>query len=231
MTTFVLVHGAGDGAWIWDKLIPEVEARGHRAVAMDLPCDDITATIDDDVDVIENAIPPDAGDDVVGVAHATGGLHLAFLAQRRALRHAVYVCALVPTPGKTFVDVMAQEPDMYVEGGLTDTYQVDDLGRSVFSEERLIADFAVDCPIAEAKHYATLSRPQKLTTFMEVLPPPPDVPSTYVIGRRDITLNPQWSRRVARERLNANVVEFDTGHTPMLCDAPRVADVLASVVS
>jgi pimeloyl-ACP methyl ester carboxylesterase len=231
MTTFVLVHGAGDGAWIWDKVIPEVEARGHRPVAMDLPCDDITATIEDDVDAIEHAIPPDAGDDVVAVAHATGGLHLAFLGQRRALRHAVYVCALVPTAGKTFVDVMAQESDMYVENGLTATYQVDDLGRSVFSEEQLIADFAIDCPLQEAKHYATLSRPQKLTTFMEILPPPPAVPSTYVIGRRDITLNPEWSRRVARERLHADVVELDAGHTPMLGAARLLADVLAAVVS
>jgi pimeloyl-ACP methyl ester carboxylesterase len=198
---------------------------------MDLPCDDITATIEDDVDVIEKAIPPDAGDDVVGVAHATGGLHLAFLAHRRALRHAVYVCALVPSPGKTLVDVMATEPDMYVEGGLTETYQVDDLGRSVFSEEQLIADFSVDCPLDEAKYYATLSRPQKLTTFMETHPPLPDVPSTYIVGRRDITLNPEWSRRVARDRLGAEVVELDTGHTPMLCEASAVADVLVATVS
>ena len=228
--TFVLVHGAGDGAWIWDKVIPEVEARGHRAVAMDLPCDDVTASMDDDVRAIEAAIPPDAGGDVVAVAHATGGLHAAFLAQRRPLRHLVYVCALVPTPGKTLIDMMAREVDMYVEGGLTDTYEIDDLGRSVFSPAQLVADFAVDCPPDEAQRYAELSRPQKLTTFMEILPPIPDVPSTYVVGRNDITLNPDWSRRVARERVGATVVEMDTGHTPMLRDPAGLADILASTV-
>jgi pimeloyl-ACP methyl ester carboxylesterase len=230
VTTFALVHGAGDGAWIWEKLIPEVEALGHRAVAMDLPCDDIDATADDDVAAIVSAIPSDAGDDVVAVAHATNGLLMPALAQRRPLRHVVYVCAVVPSAGKTFADLMGSEPDMFVDGGLTATYKVDDLGRSVFEEEQLVADFAVDCPIADARRYAKLSRPQRLTSYMETVPALPDVPSTYVVGTEDITLNPEWSRRAARERLGANVVEMQTGHTPMLRDPAGLARVLASTV-
>jgi pimeloyl-ACP methyl ester carboxylesterase len=230
MATFVLVHGAGDGAWIWEKLLPHLRARGHEPVAMDLPCDDPMATVEDDITAICDAIPDAAGDDVVAVAHASAGLHMPFLANRRPLRHIVYACAVVPTPGKTFVDMMAHEPDMFLEDGLTDTYQFDEAGRSFFSQEKLVADFAVDCPLDEARHYAKLSRPQRVTLFMEVLPPLPDVPSTYVVGSEDITLNPDWARRVARERLDANVVELRTGHTPMLGDPAGLADVLASTV-
>ena len=40
MTTFGLVHGAWHGGWCWQYLIPELEVRGHRAVAIDLPTDD-----------------------------------------------------------------------------------------------------------------------------------------------------------------------------------------------
>jgi pimeloyl-ACP methyl ester carboxylesterase len=212
-------------------LIPEVEARGHRAVAVDLPCDDPDATAEDDVAAICDAIPPEAGDDVVAVAHATNGLLMPVLAQRLPLRHIVYVCAVIPDPGKTFVDMMGKEPDMFVEGGLTDSYQVDDLGRSVFSEEQLIADFAVDVALDEAKELARRSRPQRLTTYMEIAPPLPPVPSTVVVGTEDITLNPEWLRRVGRERLNANVVEMQAGHAPMLRDPAGLADVLVSVVS
>jgi pimeloyl-ACP methyl ester carboxylesterase len=153
------------------------------------------------------------------------------LAQRLPLRHIVYVCAVIPDPGKTFVDMMGKEPDMFVEGGLTDSYQVDDLGRSVFSEEQLIADFAVDVALDEAKELARRSRPQRLTTYMEIAPPLPPVPSTVVVGTEDITLNPEWLRRVGRERLNANVVEMQAGHAPMLRDPAGLADVLVSVVS
>ena len=47
MATFGLVHGAWHGAWCWDLLIPELERRGHSAVAMDLPCEDPKASFSD----------------------------------------------------------------------------------------------------------------------------------------------------------------------------------------
>jgi hypothetical protein len=37
MATFVLVPGAGGQAWYWHRLVPELEARGHRAIAVELP--------------------------------------------------------------------------------------------------------------------------------------------------------------------------------------------------
>ena len=35
--TFVLIHGAWQGAWAWQRVVPLLEAEGHRAVAVDLP--------------------------------------------------------------------------------------------------------------------------------------------------------------------------------------------------
>jgi hypothetical protein len=43
MTTFALVHDAFCSASTWELLIPELERRHHKAVAMDLPCDDPAA--------------------------------------------------------------------------------------------------------------------------------------------------------------------------------------------
>ena len=40
MTTFVLVPGAGGQAWYWHRLVPELQRRGHTAVAVDLPAAD-----------------------------------------------------------------------------------------------------------------------------------------------------------------------------------------------
>ena len=37
MATFILVHGAFHGAWCWERLVPLLEARGHAALAIDLP--------------------------------------------------------------------------------------------------------------------------------------------------------------------------------------------------
>ncbi len=37
MKTFILVHGSWHSAWNWHKVIPILEAQGHRAMAIDLP--------------------------------------------------------------------------------------------------------------------------------------------------------------------------------------------------
>src|ERR1700678_4395124 len=34
---FILVHGGNHGAWCWERVIPELERRGHQTVAIDLP--------------------------------------------------------------------------------------------------------------------------------------------------------------------------------------------------
>ena len=40
MSTFALIHGAGDVGWYWHLVEAELRARGHGAVAPDLPADD-----------------------------------------------------------------------------------------------------------------------------------------------------------------------------------------------
>lgn len=37
MTHFILVHGAWEGAWSWDKIQPTLEKHGHKVTAIDLP--------------------------------------------------------------------------------------------------------------------------------------------------------------------------------------------------
>ena len=40
MATYVLIPGAGGDAWYWHRVVPELEARGHDVVAVDLPAAD-----------------------------------------------------------------------------------------------------------------------------------------------------------------------------------------------
>ncbi len=37
MKTFILIHGSWHNAWNWHKVVPMIEAAGHRAIAIDLP--------------------------------------------------------------------------------------------------------------------------------------------------------------------------------------------------
>jgi pimeloyl-ACP methyl ester carboxylesterase len=52
MTTFGLVHGAWHSGACWDPTAAVLRALGHDVIAMDLPCSDATAGIQDYADVV-----------------------------------------------------------------------------------------------------------------------------------------------------------------------------------
>jgi pimeloyl-ACP methyl ester carboxylesterase len=56
MTTFALIHGAGDVGWYWHLVEAALGERGHDVVAPDLPCDDDSAGLSEYADTVIEAI-------------------------------------------------------------------------------------------------------------------------------------------------------------------------------
>jgi pimeloyl-ACP methyl ester carboxylesterase len=71
MTAFVLIHGAGDGAWYWHLLVAELRGRDHDPIAIDLPSDDESAGLSEYADAVVDAIGDST--DLVVVGHLFGG--------------------------------------------------------------------------------------------------------------------------------------------------------------
>jgi pimeloyl-ACP methyl ester carboxylesterase len=227
VTTFALVHGAWHGAWCWERLRPELEARGHRTVAADLPCDDPRATFAEYADVVVRALEGE-GDEVVVVGHSLAGLTIPLVAARRPVRALVYLCALVPVPGASLRDQLRAEPDTFVPG-----YE---RGLAAPDGSRLArwADFAVacetlygDCTEADARWAFERLRPQSSAAYavpcpLEALP----APATSVVCAEDRIVDPARSRRVAAERLGVEPVELPGGHSPFLSRPGELAAVL-----
>ena len=69
--TYVFVHGGGDTGANWAEVAEALRARGHDAVAPDLPCDDPVATWDDYVDAVVADIT--GRTDLIVVGHSLGG--------------------------------------------------------------------------------------------------------------------------------------------------------------
>ena len=74
MSTFALIHGAGDGGWAW-HLVEEVAGApaATPTVAPDLPTDE-SATLTDYADVVLDAIGPPE-EHVVVVGHSVRRIH------------------------------------------------------------------------------------------------------------------------------------------------------------
>jgi pimeloyl-ACP methyl ester carboxylesterase len=68
-------------------VIPPLEALGHRAIAIDLPCTDPAATLDDYARTVVEAM---AGIDgpVVVVGHSAGGATISLVPERTRVDHA-----------------------------------------------------------------------------------------------------------------------------------------------
>jgi len=222
MTTFVLVHGVCAGGWCWEPLTQELRQRGHTVVAPDLPCDDPTAGLGDYATTVERAVG-DAGD-VVVVGHSTSGLVIPLVAARRPVRELVYLCALVPSPGKSQLDEGFDFRGVDVE-----EWQVDN-GDGSFSVRpgALLRHIAQDADPVVADAAEPWFRRQYYTPFLEPCPLDalPDVASRYILCRDDHLVRPEWSRQIARDRLGVVAEELPGSHSPMVSRPNELADAL-----
>lgn len=226
MTTFALVHGAFHGAWCWDLVRSELESRGHRTAAMDLPCDDPEAGNARYAEVVAEAIR-DAGDDVIVVGHSLAGLTVPLVATARPIVRMVFLNAFIPTPGRPFSDQFDQDGIFPPAPESTWPITRED-GLMTWPPERVIPVLYPDCPADLASWAAARLRPQSRTPHSEVCPLVewPQVPSYYILSREDGAVGPDWSRRAALERLGVTARELPGGHMSMICHPQELADEL-----
>src|SRR5512143_884299 len=99
MSTFALIHGAGDAGWYWHLVEAELRSGGHDTVAPDLPIEDDTAGLARYADVVVEAIGRRR--DVAVVGQSFGGYVAPLVADRVGARLIVLVAGMVPKPGET----------------------------------------------------------------------------------------------------------------------------------
>jgi pimeloyl-ACP methyl ester carboxylesterase len=232
VSLFVLVHGAWHRGAHWAPLVPELEERGHRAVAVDLPCEDPGSGVERYAETVAEAVE-DAGGfrDVALVGHSLGGATIPLVAEEQPVRLLVYLCALVPVPGRAMRDVIREEAAL-LPGFGAETVR-DELGRTRWPDpEPAIRSLYHDCPRELAERAAAKLRAQARRPLAEPCPLArlPAVPHASIVCRDDRAIDPGWARRTARERLEVGAVELAGGHSPFLAQPARLAAVLDELV-
>ena len=228
MTTFGLVHGAYHGAWCWSLLAPELTALGHHCVTVDLPCESPTAGAAQYAAAAVDAFA-DVDDDLVVVGHSLAGLTIPLIAEARPVSRLVFLCAMLPRPGRAQNDVLADEPDMVLPGPEGGAFQ-GTAGETRWRPGAAASWFFADCPADVASWAADQLRGQFWTINQELSPLKawPAVPTSYVLGKDDPVINPQWSRRITQRVLGVDPIELDAGHSPFLSTPAALARALAN---
>lgn len=230
VTSFVLVHGAWHGAWVWDKLRAELAARGHESVAMDLPVSDGSATWNDYADIIEASMEGLTGR-VVLVGHSLAGMAVPIVASRRPVDVLVFLCALVPS---LCGDHWAGVPEPAAPGTFTGFEERDD-GSTVWVDvDNAIFSFYQDWDRAEAIANFPRLRPQNGSSLWAGSYPLSEWPQCRILSMYcsdDRSVGPEYSRHVARERLAVEPLEFRGDHSPFLSQPGAFADFLITATA
>lgn len=115
MATYVLVHGAGGGGWIWKKLTPLLQSGGHEVYTPTLTgCGERVHLANADIGLethvldVVNVLTFEELSDVILVGHSYGGNVITGVADRvpERLASLVYLDANVPEDGQSLVDLM-----------------------------------------------------------------------------------------------------------------------------
>jgi hypothetical protein len=69
-----------------------------------------------------------------------------------------------------------------------------------------------------------LFNPKRMPT--EPIDLAPEIASTYIVATADRTLRPEWCRRVASNRLDAEIRDIDSGHCPHVSRPYELAAIL-----
>jgi pimeloyl-ACP methyl ester carboxylesterase len=211
MTTFTVIHGAGDSGANWEPVGAELRARGHEMIAPDLPCEDPAAGLREYTETVVDAIGERS--EIVLVAHSLGGFTAPLVAARVPVEKIVLIAAMVPRPGETGIEWWANT-------GHSDEVQPwPDDERELFLQDAP-ADVAV----------ATLARSRTQTRRVMDEPWPldawPDVPTRFLLCREDRCFPAAWLQRVVRDRLRITADEIDGGHMPYVSRPAELAERL-----
>jgi SAM-dependent methyltransferase/predicted alpha/beta hydrolase family esterase len=221
MSTFVLIHGAGDSAWYWHLLEAELRGRGHDVVAPDLPADDESLELDDYADAVVAAVAE--RNDLVVVAHSFGGFSAPLVAVRLPVDALVFVAGMVPSPNEAPGDWWARtgyrkavEEQAARDGGATG------------SDDPYLC-FYHDVPRKLAEQALSKQRAHPSAACM-VSPWPlealPEVPTHFVLCTEDRFFPPDFLRRVVAQRLGIVPDEIAASHCVALSRPKELADIL-----
>ncbi len=221
MSTFILIPGAGGAAWFWHRVDPELRARGHDAIAVDLPADDESAGLERYAETVVIAIGD--RDDVVLVAQSMGGFTAPLVTDRVPVRLIVLLNAMIPLPGETGGEWWAATGQ---EAAMRDNAVRIGLEPQALDDPAVL--FGHDVPPDIFSDEPNHMREQSWRPFEDPWPMStwPSVP-TVVLAARDDRLFPlDFQRRVARERLGLEVEEMEGSHSVALSRPGDLADRL-----
>ena len=238
MNTFILIHGAGSGAWVWHKVIPLLEQYGHTVITLDLPGHGLDRTpiadvslqayVDRVCQILDAQLDP-----VVLVGHSLAGGVISQVAEYRPdkIKILVYLAGYLLRNGETMLDITQADQESRL------------LANTVFSEDQLSATFRPealkeigysDCSDADMALVRALLAPQAIAPLATPIAITPEnfgrIPRVYIECLQDFVIGPMVQKRMYTALPCQQVLTLNTSHNPYLSAPQELANHLLSLV-
>ncbi len=233
---FALLHGGGQGSWVWEPTQRALEAKGARVLALDVPgCgvkrgrDLAGMTVDHVAAELLADIAGWTDGPVTLVGHSLGGVVLTRMAEAAPDRFSrlIYASCAAPLPGQT--------PIAMIGGGVQGASQ-SEVGWPVdpathTPEQRYRAMFCNDMAAGQGDDFLARLGPDvwPTDTFTRSdwrYDHLAQMAVSYILLDRDQALPPAWQERFGKRVHADRIARLDAGHQAMWTRGAALADVL-----
>jgi pimeloyl-ACP methyl ester carboxylesterase len=220
--TVLLVHGAWADGSSWSKVVPLLEAKGMRVVAVQIPL----TSFADDIAATQRAIALEDGP-LLLVGHSYAGAVITEAGNDPKVAGLVYVSAVAPSTGESAFGLITSVPTP-----IDSELRPDNSGFLKLTPKGIAEDFAQDLSAKEIEVLTATQVPVSVVAMKgEVtMPAWKSKPSWYIIAANDRAISPDLEAAQAK-KIGATTTTVPSSHVIMLAQPQKVAGVIFDAAS
>jgi pimeloyl-ACP methyl ester carboxylesterase len=238
-TTHLLIHGAWHGGWCWRKIVPLLEAGGHRIFAPDLPGhgDDRTATATVTLESYTDRFCEIAcaqAEPVILVGHSMVGIAITQAAENchERIGAVVYLSAFLPCNGESLMTWASQDEDSMVNPSTIDPRADGAIGfKPEYSREAFYGNCTDEDVAFAQSRFVAQSGASFATPVQTSAERWGRIPRDYIECLRDRALTLTLQREMQKHSPCRQTFLIDTDHSPFFSAPSQLADILLQIPS
>ena len=220
-TTIVFLHGAGTGAWVWERVMVELSI---PSVALDIPGRTTGATPENCSETLVAELDRRGIDSLILVMHSLAGVLAPGLAARLGprIKRCIFVGAVIPPSGGSFVDALG----FINRQILRVLFKFNPKGLTP-SPEMLRAELCSDLSPQDSEQVISRFIPEMPGLYLTPVGAFSPLPNaTYIRLLKDKSVHPQQQDTMLARLSQPSVRELETGHMAMLAAPKALADLI-----
>ena len=235
MSKFLLVHGSGHGAWCYEKLVKELQKKGHIAYAIDLPGHGKNKIPIKEVTLekYSSAILKSLDSPTIVLGHSMGGYPISLAAEidPTHIKHLIFLTAFIPQDGKSLVE-MRSTVNQYP---LTSVIKKTEDGLGFYVPREYQKDiFYHDCSekdIISAAEKLCIQAIKPQNTPIRLGENFKQVSKSYISCLDDQTIPIELQKKMSKDIQKENKYEINSGHSPFFSKPVDLANILEEIAS